>query len=304
MHVSLKSSVLLPMNSMTGFGAATAPFGAAYLHVEISGVNRKQTEISISLPKSWGELEPHIRKRITAALSRGRVNICITVLSGEDGSNALFLNKKKLTELVAVLDRVREVCGQPVQLTTEGLLRLGVMTDSTECDAPVMEVWEKTLDELLQKALQQFLSMRAVEGAHLREELLGRLATLRSQRMEMLQLAAEVPLRHKEALMQRLREHGLALGDDDERLVKELALFADKCDVSEEMARLDSHFNQFEELCNSTQPVGRTLDFLCQEIFREINTIGSKSNSARLAQLVVQTKTEVEKIREQVQNIE
>ena len=92
--------------------------------------------------------------------------------------------------------------------------------------------------------------------------------------------------------------------NDDERLVKELALFADRCDVSEELARLESHFNQFEELCSSDLPVGRTLDFLCQEIFRELNTTGSKANSAQLAQTVVKAKTELEKIREQVQNIE
>ena len=116
--------------------------------------------------------------------------------------------------------------------------------------------------------------------------------------------ASGVSTRHKETLLKRLAESGLPLPLDDERIIKEIALFADKCDVSEEMTRLASHLTQFEKICDKTEPVGRTLDFLCQEIFRELNTTGSKANDATLAQLVVNAKTELEKIREQVQNIE
>lgn len=293
------------MNSMTGFGAATGSFGPTGLRIEISGVNRKQTEIVVSLSQHQGELEQCIRGEVASAVSRGRVNVNITFRpkAGEEGA-LLSLQEKKLAALKTLLEKVGCVNGAPVQITTDSLIRLGIIDDRAELDATAEEIWEGGLRDLLQEALRQFLAMRATEGAHLREDLLARLSTLRTMREEMKRLAADVPQRYKETLLLRLKEHGLMLGDDDERLIKELALFADKCDVSEEMARLESHFAQFEKLCDSAQPVGRTLDFLCQEIFRELNTTGSKANSAQLAQAVVGAKTELEKIREQVQNIE
>ena len=138
----------------------------------------------------------------------------------------------------------------------------------------------------------------------MKRDLLARIDTLRSFRSALMARAAGVATRHREVLLKRLAEAGLPLPLDDERIIKEIALFADRCDVSEEMTRLESHLNQFEAICDKAEPVGRTLDFLCQEIFRELNTTGSKANDAELAQLVVSAKTELEKIREQVQNIE
>ena len=293
------------MNSMTGFGAATAPLGAIRLHIEISGVNRKQAEIVVSLPKAWTQLEQRIREYVASTISRGRANVSVSLQPSDvGGASSLALHEKKIAEFRYLLDRMTGLIGQPIQITTDSLIRLGLITDNAEPEIRAEEVWDIALADTLRRAAKQFSAMRATEGAHLRDELLARLGTLRAMRVEMKELAADIPLRYRDTLMQRLEEHGLTLGDDDDRLIKELAIFADKCDVSEEMARLESHFNQFEELCNSDQPVGRTLDFLCQEIFRELNTTGSKANSALLAQAVVKTKTELEKIREQVQNIE
>ena len=138
----------------------------------------------------------------------------------------------------------------------------------------------------------------------MKRDLLARIQTLRGYREKLAERAAGVPARYRENLMKRLEECGLPLPLDDERIVKEIALFADRCDVTEEMTRLSSHLDQFEKICEKDEPVGRTLDFLCQEIFRELNTTGSKANDAALAQLVVDAKTELEKVREQVQNIE
>lgn len=293
------------MNSMTGFGAATGPFGAAGLRMEISGVNRRQAEIIISLPKPWSGLEQRIRDYVSSVISRGRVNINIFLQQkdGDEGASLTF-REEKLVALKTLLGKIGKINGSSVQITMDSLIRLGIITDNVEPNIAAEEVWRSTLCDLLHEAMQQFSAMRATEGAHLQKELLARLNTLRRMREEMKCLATEVPTRYKEALVQRLKEYGLMFKNDDERLVKELALFADRCDVSEELARLESHFNQFEELCSSDQPVGRTLDFLCQEIFRELNTTGSKANSAQLAQTVVKAKTELEKIREQVQNIE
>ena len=160
------------------------------------------------------------------------------------------------------------------------------------------------LEPALREALDAFISLRAQEGANMKRDLLARIGTLRSFRSDLMARAAGVATRHREVLLKRLAESGLPLPADDERIIKEIALFADRCDVSEEMTRLESHLNQFEAICEKAEPVGRTLDFLCQEIFRELNTTGSKANDAELAQLVVSAKTELEKIREQVQNIE
>ena len=288
------------MNSMTGFGAATGPFGAAGLRMEISGVNRRQAEIIISLPKPWSGLEQRIRDYVSSVISRGRVNINIFLQQkdGDEGASLTF-REEKLVALKTLLGKIGKINGSSVQITMDSLIRLGIITDNVEPNITAEEVWRSTLCDLLHEAMQQFSAMRATEGAHLQKELLARLNTLRRMREEMKCLATEVPTRYKEALLQRLKEYDLMFKNDDERLVKELALFADRCDVSEELARLESHFNQFEELCSSDQPVGRTLDFLCQ-----LNTTGSKANSAQLAQTVVKAKTELEKIREQVQNIE
>jgi len=150
----------------------------------------------------------------------------------------------------------------------------------------------------------QLLAISRAADETSQRDLLGRIATLRQFREQLMERAAGVATRHREVLLKRLAEAGLPLPLDDERIIKEIALFADRCDVSEEMTRLESHLNQFEKICDKAEPVGRTLDFLCQEIFRELNTTGSKANDAELAQLVVTAKTELEKIREQVQNIE
>ena len=291
------------MNSMTGFGAATAPLKAASLRIELSGVNRKQAEIVINLPRAWAELETRIRERVAAGVSRGRVNVAISLQAADDASGPLTLHEAKLRALTAQLARVQELTGQAVPLSTDVLLRLGILTEETEADVPAEEAWA-AIEPALQQALDAFLAMRAREGAHLRADLLARVAKLRECREQLVAHASEVVQHHREALSRRLAESGLPLPLEDERLVKEIALFADRCDVSEEMSRLESHLHQFEQLCNSAEPLGRTLDFLCQEIFRELNTTGSKANSADLAQTVVAAKTELEKIREQVQNVE
>lgn len=292
------------MNSMTGFGAASAPLNNATLRIEISSVNRKQAEVVVSLPKAWAELESNIRDHITAAVSRGRISVSLSLNNtGDDTPRRLTLHTEKLRELTAKLDEVQALTGHHIEPTLDSLLRLGIISEDAETNCTAEEIWQG-VQPVLQEALQAFLAMRAYEGENLRRDLLERTQRLHLFREQMMTQAAGVAQRHQEALMKRLEERGLPLAPDDERLVKEIALFADKCDVSEEMTRLSSHLQQFERLCHSEDAVGRTLDFLCQEIFRELNTTGSKANNAELAQSVVAAKTELEKIREQVQNVE
>ncbi len=291
------------MNSMTGFGAATAPLGGSSIRVEISGVNRKQTEIAVALPRAWAALETTVRDTVATAVSRGRVNVTFTLQSTPGAAGALALNRDKLAALTATLSETEATLGRSIDTSLDALLRLGIIAEETETDLP-LETVEAAAVPALREALDAFVTLRAQEGANMKRDLLARIGTLREFRNQLMARAAGVATRHREVLLKRLAESGLPLPADDERIIKEIALFADRCDVSEEMTRLESHLNQFEAICDKSEPVGRTLDFLCQEIFRELNTTGSKANDAELAQLVVTAKTELEKIREQVQNIE
>ncbi|MBR3695838.1 MAG: YicC family protein [Akkermansia sp.] len=291
------------MNSMTGFGAACAPLHNATLRVEIGGVNRKQTEISVSLPRAWAELESQVRELVAGAVSRGRVNVTISLQTSASGGGIISVNKNKLAALQACMAEVANTLQHPVEPTLDALVRLGIIAEESEGDIPPETAWAAA-EPAIKEALQAFLALRAEEGANLRADLLGRINTLREYREQLIARASGVPARYREQLMKRLEESGLPLPADDERIIKEIALFADRCDVSEETTRLLSHLDQFEKICDKQEAVGRTLDFLCQEIFRELNTTGSKANDAELAQLVVTAKTELEKIREQVQNVE
>ncbi len=291
------------MNSMTGFGAATAPLGGSSIRVEIGGVNRKQAEIAVALPRAWAALETTVRDIVAAAVSRGRVNVSLTLQQAPGAAGSLALNRDKLAALTATLAEAESTLGRSIDTSLDSLLRLGIIAEETETDIP-LETVQAAAEPAVREALEAFLKLRAQEGENMKRDLLGRIATLRQFREQLMARAAGVATRHREVLLKRLAEAGLPLPLDDERIIKEIALFADKCDVSEEMTRLESHLNQFEKICDKAEPVGRTLDFLCQEIFRELNTTGSKANDAELAQLVVTAKTELEKIREQVQNIE
>jgi len=291
------------MNSMTGFGAASAPLNNATLRVEIGGVNRKQTEISISLPRAWAELESQVRELVAGAVSRGRVNVSISLQAMASGTGNITVNKAKLAALQQCMAEVSDSLQQPLTPTLDALVRLGVIGEENESDISIENAWAAA-EPAVKEALQAFLTLRAEEGANLRADLLARINTLRQYREQLIARAAGVPARYREQLLKRLEESGLPLPADDERIIKEIALFADRCDVSEETTRLASHLDQFERICDKQEAVGRTLDFLCQEIFRELNTTGSKANDAELAQLVVTAKTELEKIREQVQNVE
>ncbi len=291
------------MNSMTGFGAAAAPLGGSSIRVEIGGVNRKQAEIAVALPRAWASLETTVRDIVAAAVSRGRVNISLTLQQTPGAVGSLALNRDKLAALNATLTEAENTLGRSIDTSLDALLRLGIIAEETETELP-LETVQAAAEPAVREALEAFLKLRAQEGENMKRDLLGRIATLRGFREQLMARAAGVATRHREVLLKRLAEAGLPLPLDDERIIKEIALFADKCDVSEEMTRLESHLNQFEKICDKSEPVGRTLDFLCQEIFRELNTTGSKANDAELAQLVVTAKTELEKIREQVQNIE
>ena len=279
------------MNSMTGFGRDAAQTDRYNILVEISGVNRKQTEIAVNVPRGYAEWDASVRSIVQGAVSRGRVGVSISVERLEEADGSLQLDEQKLASLAELLNRASDLTGQPLPLQASDLLRLDIVTSAAEASLSPEEAWPM-VEKALKAALKDFISMRAAEGANLKAD------------VRIAEHAPSVPVRLREAMLKRLADADLSVSADDERIIREVALFADKCDISEEITRLSSHFDQFRTLCGSSAPAGRPLDFLCQEIFREFNTIGSKANDSTLAHLVVAAKTELEKIREQVQNIE
>lgn len=293
------------MKSMTGFGRGEARQESTSTTwvVECSSVNRKQLEVSINLPRDLNDLETQIRNQVSAACSRGRVSVSVKGDRpiADDAMPRLdeTVAAKYLHDLRAMAARL----GMPQDFSLSELVRLpGVLVSETR-ETEAEEVWP-VLQTALSAALKQFIEMRTTEGNHLREEMETRLATIESLAGKIAELAPTVPENQREVLRQRLEKAGLPLPLDDERIIKEIALFADRTDISEELSRAASHLKQFRTYLASEEPVGRSLDFLIQEFFREFNTMGSKCNHAAIAHHVVAAKTELEKIREQIQNVE
>ena len=288
---------------MTGFGRGCEATDAWHAVVEISAVNRKQAEVVVQTPREIAELEARIRKAVLGVVSRGRIQVAVKLERAAGAAAAIQLDAALARAFHDAFIELGKTVGQDVLPVAADYLRQpGILTlGSGEIDAE--EAW-RAVEPALAAALTGLSAMRRTEGDHLKADFLARLDTLVGYCGKIAAEAPARPVRQREMLDKRLREAGLDLDPADERVVKELALFADRCDVSEELTRLDSHVARFREYLDSTDAPGRALDFLCQELFREFNTIGSKANDAGIAQTIVEAKTELEKIREQVQNLE
>ena len=291
------------MNSMTGYGRGEAARGGAKFTVEISTVNRKQAELSLYLPRELDALESRARDEINAKVSRGRIAARVqwTAKSGERAQVEIDRNlanqyAKEYRKLAADLK-----LGGEVSLDT--ILRAPGVLQTSEEELDVESLWTP-LRTAVRAALKELLAMRAREGANLKKDLQKRIDALQKTVKAVKRQAPKTVRRHREALLDRLNQSGLDLKLDDERVLKEVALFADRIDITEELTRLESHFGQFADYAKAKGPVGRTLDFLSQEMNREVNTIGSKANDPVISRLVVAMKSELEKFREQVQNVE
>ncbi len=293
----------VPMKSMTGFGRGEASAGGISYRAEVSSVNRKQADIVVSLPRELAPLDPRVREKVGGAISRGRVNVNITTGVAEGAGGAVQVDTALALQYAEALDRLAEALGQPGlregfdPMRAPGVIEVGEALPGPDDAWPAVE-------GALSGALGALVEMRAAEGEHLREDMAGKLSRLESLLGEISACAPGVVERYRDNLHKRLGTAGLEVDLDDERVLREIGLFADRCDISEEIARLGSHFAQCRAYFGSDEPVGRSLDFLAQEMGRELNTIGSKANDAGIAQRIVEAKTELEKIREQVQNVE
>lgn len=294
----------MAISSMTGYGRGETLSGGVSVVVELSSVNRKQFDLRLNIPRSLAALESQISKIVHGKVSRGCVTGSIRVaVAGETRSGGISVDMDAASAYVKALRDAGEKLGLVDDLSIATLARVPDMVRFEDAAQDSKTVWP-ILKSALQQALKQLVTMRNTEGASLCADLEKRFGKLEVRVGQVQRLAPSVPRRYRKALLERIAKVELPVTLSEEQLAKEVAMFADRCDVTEELVRLSSHFEQAQKLLQRKDPAGRAFDFLCQEFLREINTIGSKANDARLSKHVIAFKTELECIREQVQNIE
>lgn len=288
---------------MTGFGTGEAASEEWSVAVELSGVNRKQLDLFVNLPQSLAALEPEVRRLISSRVSRGRVNARFSLTHLISRGTVLMVDHELARQYLTATAEIAAQNSLPCSLTASDLLRAPGIFKIEEATAEIADV-ESMVRAATEAALGQLIQMQEEEGRHLLKDVEERLASIEKEAAGIASMAREVVTQYRESLLKRLAESGLPVDCNDERILREIALYAERSDTTEEIIRIGSHLGQFRKYFVSEEPAGRPLDFLCQELHRELNTIGSKCNHAAIAQAIVNAKTELEKIREQVQNLQ
>ena len=295
----------MSLMSMTGRGTGAAAGRLARVEVELSSVNRKQLDVGVGLPRFMASFESRVQEKIQRALSRGRVTGEIHVTWSESApASRMRVDEGRARAHVAALRSAAKKLGLPDDLKATALLALPEVMVSGPRSADLEALWP-VVAQALDAAVAGLQAMRRKEGSALGRDLRARVKRLAALAREIGARAPAIAEAYRANLLKRI---GAALpGTDlagDERVLKEIALFADRTDITEEQVRLESHLRQAADLLKAGGVAGRTLDFLVQELGREINTIGSKANDGEITRRVIAFKTELERIREQVQNIE
>lgn len=295
------------IRSMTGFGQADKLAGGIRLSVAVRSVNHRYGELTFRMPREWLLYEDGLRKLVTARVKRGRTELFVSAEyeGGAGETPPVEIDWSAADGYVAAAGELRRRFGFADDLSLKDMLALPGLVAGRR-GLPTGDETERLLGEAVTEAVDALVRMREVEGAHLAADLRERLAVIADLRGRAGLLAAEASQQYEARLRQRVAE---LLGEraaavDETRLVTEVALMAEKSDIHEELARLDSHLQQFADMLELGEPVGRKLDFIAQEMNREINTIGSKTSHVALTGIVVELKAELEKVREQAQNIE
>lgn len=289
--------------SMTGYGkgeAVSRPYGR--FTVEVHGVNRKYCDIIINLPRQLLVLESRIREIIQSGVTRGRINVFVSQPK-EIFGHKLFINTDLAKQYFRSIKKLKK------ELKLKGELDLSLITSLKEIvtylepETDPRRVWP-VLERALKKALGEFNQMRIKEGMTIARQIEKPLFDIEEHLQEIGGLVPQLAERFKERLESRLEETRISVSHTDERIQKEVAILAEHMDITEELNRMKSHIAQFRSLVNKRQAVGRTLDFLLQEMIREVNTMGAKAVHTEISTQVVYIKSELEKIREQIQNVE
>ena len=291
------------IKSMTGYGRARQELHKRDITVEVRSVNNRYLDCTVKMPRMYAFAEDAVKQCVQRAVSRGKVDVFITVDASAADVAKVTVNRELAAQYAAALNELAEVCGTVSQVTPETLSRYPDVLTVTKADEDLESV-TADLCAVLEEALAAYNAMRATEGQKLAEDIGGRLDTILSCTARVEARSPETVAEYRAKLTARMEEVLQSTTIDPQRILTEAAIYADKVAVDEETVRLRSHVAQLRTMLESDQPMGRKMDFLIQEVNRESNTIGSKCNDVAIAQVVVDLKAEVEKMREQVQNIE
>ncbi len=303
------SKIMSKIRSMTGFGKANFAAGTANFFVEITSVNQRGLAISVSTLPEWASAAEKIAFPLVKKIAkRGKINVAfrLEILGAGTPSVAFSFVEKAVKTTLQNLKNSAANLGIDFVPAASTFLRIAEIHRKKSAAVPALESDEnlqKIVENARLEALEKFDKMRRDEGEFLKKTLLETLQNLKNLSEKIKKLSAGTTENHKNALLLRLKNLGIEIDFDDERFLKEITIFADKCDISEELARLQSHFEQFAGTLDESEG-GRKLDFICQEMLREINTIGSKANNLEITRCVIAAKNEQEKLREQTQNLE
>lgn len=292
----MKSSLV----SMTGYGQGSISNEKYTITVEMHSVNSRYLEIKFKLPSMWGELEERMRELISSKISRGRVDVSVFVSYAQTDAK-LNIDWQLLESVKEAHEKLSNTVGLAEPLSFTDLLAVEGVLTLEKPQEDLEEIW-KDLSVALTEALDQLYNMRRAEGERLAEDITQRIEYIKKKTLELESLAPLIVKELYDRIKERVAEMDVAL--QEERLLQEVALIAEKMNVTEELVRLKSHCDGFLQIMQENNSVGRKLDFLLQEMNREINTTGSKSSNLTISRNVVEIKSELEKIREQIQNIE
>ncbi len=291
------------IRSMTGYGSAKGVVDGLEISVELKSVNNRYLDASVRLPRSFLFAEEMIKSRVQSHISRGKVDVFVNVDASQAGDMTVKVNEGLLKAYVEAIVHIGEEYGLPQEMTALSVSRFpDVLTvEKKDLDA---EAISAGMREIVEQALNDFDAMRLREGEKLRDDVLNRLDTIRTLVGIVEERAPETVAEYRRRLEQKMAEVLGASNIDENRILAEAAIFADHIAVDEETVRLRSHMAQLDTMIRGNSPIGRKIDFLIQEFNREANTIGSKCQNSDIARVVVDLKSEIEKIREQIQNIE
>ncbi|MCI8442482.1 MAG: YicC family protein [Provencibacterium sp.] len=291
------------VNSMTGYGRAQQKFAEREVTVEIRAVNHRFFEFSARIPRSYGYLEEKLKTLIGEKVFRGKVEAAVSVVNIAGTGTEVQVNFELARSYAAALRTLEEPLGLCDDLSLSAFSRLPDIFTVYKIEEDAGAVWED-VRQTAEAALGQFLEMRRREGGRLQEDILKKAAAIESYVGEVERRSPETVNEYRERLYQKMKELVADRAVEDARVLQEAGIFADRVAVDEETVRLRSHLCELRAILESPGPCGRKLDFLLQEVNRETNTIGSKAQDAALARTVVEMKSEIEKIREQIQNLE
>ena len=292
------------IKSMTGYGRAREMLHLRDITVEVRSVNNRYLDCTVKMPRMYAFAEDAIKQCVQQAVSRGNVDVYITVDASAADVAKVTVNRELAGQYAAALQELAQVCGQTgYSVSPETLSRFPDVLTVTKADED-LETVSADLCTVLREALDAYNAMRAVEGKKLAEDISHRLDVILDNTARVEQRSPETVAEYRAKLTARMQEVLQSATVDPQRILTEAAIYADKVAVDEETVRLRSHVSQLRTMLESDEPMGRKMDFLIQEVNRESNTIGSKCSDVAIAQVVVDLKAEVEKMREQVQNVE